>query len=216
MKQTECTTILVGKNATIDGSTMIARSEDGGRTIIPERFEVVMPKDQPKHYESVISHQKIDDADLLSNPLRYTSAPDASGKNGIWAAAGINSDNIAMTATETITTNSRIQGIDPLLEEGGLGEEDFVTLTLPYIHSAYEGVERVGYLLEKYGTYEMNGMAFSDKDEILYLETIGGHHWAARRIPDDAYVIAPNRLNIDEFHFDDDDFASSKDLKNLI
>lgn len=45
MKQTECTTILVGKNATIDGSTMIARSEDGGRTIIPERFEVVMPKD---------------------------------------------------------------------------------------------------------------------------------------------------------------------------
>lgn len=68
------------KNATIDGSTMIARSEDGGRTIIPERFEVVMPKDQPKHYESVISHQKIDDADLLSNPLRYTSAPDASGK----------------------------------------------------------------------------------------------------------------------------------------
>ena len=44
MKQTECTTILVGKDATIDGSTMIARSEDGGRTIIPERFDVVMPK----------------------------------------------------------------------------------------------------------------------------------------------------------------------------
>ena len=216
MKPTECTTILVGKDATIDGSTMIARSEDGGRTIIPERFDVVMPADQPKHYESVISHQKIDDEDLLPNPLRYTSAPDASGENGIWAAAGINSDNIAMTATETITTNSRIQGIDPLLEKGGLGEEDFVTLTLPYIHSAYEGVERVGYLLEKYGTYEMNGMAFSDKNEIWYLETIGGHHWAARRIPDDAYVIAPNRLNIDEFYFDNDDFASSEDLKDLI
>ena len=67
-----------------------------------------------------------------------------------------------------------------------------------------------------YGTYEMNGMAFSDKNEIWYLETIGGHHWAARRIPDNAYVIAPNRLNIDEFYFDDDDFASSKDLKDLI
>ncbi|MGQ5709730.1 C69 family dipeptidase [Lactobacillus sp. PSON] len=217
MKQfSQCTTILVGKKATIDGSTMIARSEDGGRTIIPEKFELITPDKQPKHYETVISHQKIDDEDLLPNPMRYTSAPDASGENGIWAAAGINSDNVAMTATETITTNSRIQGVDPLVTKGGLGEEDFVTLTLPYIHSAIEGVKRVGYLLEKYGTYEMNGMAFSDKDTIWYLETIGGHHWIARRIPDDAYVIAPNRLNIDEFKFDDPDFMASSDLKDLI
>ena len=124
-----------------------------------------------------------------------------------------------MTATETITTNSRIQGVDPLLDpsEGGLGEEDFVTLTLPYLHSAFDGVKRVGYLVEKYGTYEMNGMAFSYKDNIWYLETIGGHHWIARRIPDDAYVIAPNRLNIDTFDFNDyDNFACSADLKDLI
>ncbi|MCT7831617.1 MAG: C69 family dipeptidase, partial [Lactobacillus crispatus] len=53
MKQTECTTILVGKKATIDGSTMIARSEDGGRVIIPEGFKAVNPADQPKHYTSV-------------------------------------------------------------------------------------------------------------------------------------------------------------------
>ena len=219
MKQTECTTILVGKKATIDGSTMIARSEDGGRVIIPEGFKAVNPEDQPKHYTSVISKQKIDDEDLAATPLRYTSAPDVSGKNGIWGAAGINAENIAMTATETITTNSRIQGVDPLLDpsEGGLGEEDFVTLTLPYLHSAFDGVKRVGYLVEKYGTYEMNGMAFSDKDNIWYLETIGGHHWIARRIPDDAYVIAPNRLNIDEFDFDDTvNFAASSDLNNLI
>ncbi|XOW22198.1 C69 family dipeptidase [Lactococcus cremoris] len=65
------------------------------------------------------------------------------------------------------------------------------------MQSAREGVERVGQLLEKYGTYESNGMAFSDKDEIWWLETLGGHQWAAIRIPDDAYVIAPNRLNID-------------------
>jgi dipeptidase len=216
MKKAECTTILVGKNASIDGSTMIARSEDGGRTIIPEGFEVITPEKQPKHYESVISHQKIADADLLDNPLRYTSAPDVSGESGIWAAAGINSANVAMTATETITTNSRIQGIDPLLREGGLGEEDFVTLTLPYIHKAIDGVKRVGYLLEKYGTYEMNGMAFADHDEIWYLETIGGHHWIARRIPDDAYVVAPNRLNIDEFHFGQAGFMADAQLEELI
>lgn len=216
-KPAECTTILVGKDATIDGSTMIARSEDGGSTIIPEAFIAVNPEEQPKHYKAVISGQEIDDEDLLPNPLRCTSAPDASGKNGIWAAAGINDATVAMTATETITTNSRIQGIDPLVEEGGLGEEDFVTLTLPYIHSAREGVKRLGYLVEKYGTYEMNGSAFADHDEVWYIETIGGHHWAARRIPDDAYVAAPNRLNIDFFDFNDEEnFMCSSDLLDII
>lgn len=67
-EQTECTTILVGKKATIDGSTMIARSEDGGRTIIPESFKVVNPEQQPKHYQSVISKQVIDDEDLALTP----------------------------------------------------------------------------------------------------------------------------------------------------
>lgn len=220
MRETaECTTILVGKKASIDGSTMIARSEDGGSTIIPERFEIVEPEQQPKHYQSVISKQKIDDADLTSEkPLRYTSVPEALGTMGVWAAAGINADNVAMTATETITTNSRLQGVDPCLDsaEGGIGEEDFVTLTLPYLHSAKDGVKRLGYLVNKYGTYEKNGIAFADKDEVWYFETIGGHHWIARRIPDDAYVVAPNRLNIDEFKFDDPDFACSADLKDLI
>ena len=216
-KPAECTTILVGKDATIDGSTMIARSEDGGSTIIPEAFIAVNPEEQPKHYKAVISGQEIDDEDLLPNPMRYTSAPDASGKHGIWAAAGINDATVAMTATETITTNSRIQGIDPLVEEGGLGEEDFVTLTLPYIHSAREGVKRLGYLVEKYGTYEMNGSAFADHDEVWYIEPIGGHHWAARRIPDDAYVAAPNRLNIDFFDFNDEEnFMCSSDLLDII
>ncbi len=82
---------------------------------------------------------------------------------------------------------------------GGLSEEDFVTVVLPYIHSAREGVQRLGALLEQYGTYEMIGIAFSDADEIWWLETIGGHHWIAKRGPDDAYVTMPNQLGIDYF-----------------
>ena len=45
--------------------------------------------------------------------------------------------------------------------KGGIGEEDIVCLVLPYIRSAREGVKRLGSLLEQYGTYEMNGIAFS-------------------------------------------------------
>ena len=49
----------------------------------------------------------------------------------------------------------------------------------------------------------MNGIAFSDHDEIWWLETIGGHHWIARRVPDDAYVVMPNQLGIDTFDLKD-------------
>ena len=37
-KQGSCTTILVGKKASIDGSTLIARNDDGHEALDPQRF----------------------------------------------------------------------------------------------------------------------------------------------------------------------------------
>lgn len=212
MRKMACTTILVGKKASYDGSTMIARNDDSGSGhFTAKKFTVVTPKEQPKTYVSVLSHVKVE---LPEQAMRYTSMPNAEKGEGIWAASGVNEANVAMTATETITTNPRVQGADPLVvyqpakdgqEEvpGGIGEEDIVCLVLPYIKSAREGVARLGHLLETYGTYENNGIAFQDADEIWWLETIGGHHWMARRVPDDVYVVMPNQLGIDRFDFSD-------------
>ena len=77
-----------------------------------------------------------------------------------------------------------------------------LTLVLPYIKTAREGVLRLGELLETYGTYESNGIAFADTEEIWWLKTIGGHNWIARRVPDDAYVTNPNQLGIDHYEFE--------------
>ena len=225
-----CTTILVGKKASCDGSTMIARNDDSGAGhFTPKKFVVVRPEDQPKVYQSVISHVKVE---LPENPMRYTAVPNAVEGEGIWAASGVNEAGVGMTATETITSNPRVLGADPLVvcqpaEEGkeeapgGIGEEDIVCLVLPYIRSAREGVKRLGSLLEQYGTYEMNGIAFQDPDEIWWLETIGGHHWMARRVPDEAYVVMPNQLGIDSFDLEDAFGAQkthmcSADLKEFI
>ena len=205
-----CTTILVGKNASHDHSTMISRTDDG--FFDEKKLIVVEPKDQPKKYKSKISHVEIE---LPEKPLRYTSCPSVDPKNGIWAATGINAANVGMTATETITTNPRVLAADPLVEykkakkrgekdvPGGIGEEDIVVLVLPYIHSAREGVERLGALLEKYGTYESNGIAFNDENEVWWLETIGGHHWMAKKVPDDVVVLAPNQFGMDSFDLKD-------------
>jgi dipeptidase len=184
-----CTTVLVGAKASHDGSTMIARTDDGHFDV--KKIIVVEPEKQPRNYESKISHLRIP---LPENPMRYTACPSVDRKDGIWAATGINAANVGMTATETITSNARVLGADPLVKEG-IGEEDLVTIVLPYIHSAREGVVRLGHLLEKYGTYEMNGVGFQDVSEIWWMETIGGHHWIAKRVPDDEYVVMPNHIH---------------------
>ena len=203
-----CTTLLVGKNASYDGSTMIARNDDSGSGhFTAKKFVVVQPEEHPAVYRSVLSHVEIP---LPGDPMRMTAMPNAVEGKGIWAAAGVNAANVGMTATETITSNPRVLGADPLVVyqpargeqpevPGGIGEEDIVYLVLPYIHTAREGVERLGKLLETYGTYEMNGIAFQDVNEIWWLETIGGHHWMARKVPDEAYVVMPNQLGIDKF-----------------
>lgn len=209
-----CTTILVGKRVSYDGSTLVARTEDSQNgDFTPKKMVYITSQMQPKHYKSVLSSFEID---LPENPMAYSSVPDALGKDGIWGEAGVNEENIGMSATETITTNSRVLGADPLVESG-IGEEDMLTLVLPYIHSAREGVLRLGQILSQFGTYESNGVAFSDADEIWWLETIGGHHWIARRVPDDAYVTNPNQLGIDYFEFNNpDDYLCSDDLRKFI
>ena len=189
-----CTTILVGKNATYDGSTMMARTEDAGSGFFAEKKHVIVkPEDQPKHYKSVFSKFELD---LPDNPFQYTSMPMVrSDKYCLWAEAGINTKNVALSSAETITSNARVLGADPLIPNS-VGEEDMVTIILPYINNAREGVERLGNLLEKYGTNEMNGIGFQDENEIWWMETIGGHHFIAKRVPDDEYVVGPNQLGI--------------------
>ena len=205
-----CTTVLVGKKASNDRSTMIARTDDGH--FDEKKLIVVNPADQPKVYESKISHVKIE---LPDDPMRYTASPSIDDKEGIWAATGINAANVGMTATETITSNPRVLAADPLVryqkakEEGeedipgGIGEEDIVVLVLPYIRTAREGVLRLGKLLEQYGTYESNGIAFNDVNEVWWMETIGGHHWMARKVPDDVVVLMPNQFGMDSFDMED-------------
>ena len=65
-----CTTILVGRKASNDGSTMISRTDDGHFDV--KKMVVVTPEKQPRKYKSVLSHVEID---LPDDPMRYTSCP---------------------------------------------------------------------------------------------------------------------------------------------
>ncbi|MBQ2175873.1 MAG: C69 family dipeptidase [Alphaproteobacteria bacterium] len=216
--KSSCTTLLVGKKASYDGSTLMGRTEDTPAGVFNEKqYIVVKPENQPKKYKSVLTGCEVD---LPDNPLQYTAIPNADKKAGVWGEAGINCLNVGMSETETITSNALILGADPLVDKG-IGEEDYLTIVLPYIKTAREGVLRLGELLEKYGTCEMNGVGFQDENEVWWLETIGGHHYIAKRVPDDCYVVNPNQQGIDVFDFVDafgkqENHICSKDFIDFI
>ena len=78
-----CTTILVGKAASYDGSTMIARNDDSGSGhFTAKKFTVIHPEELPKTYRSVLSHAEIP---LPEGALRFTAMPNAVEGKGIWA-----------------------------------------------------------------------------------------------------------------------------------
>lgn len=198
----------------MDGSTIVARNEDGYGPINPIKFVAHPATDQMgATFTSVTTGVTVS---LPDHAYRYTGTPQADQSDGQYEEAGINEFNVGMSATETTATNARVLGYDPLVDDG-VNEEAMVTLVLPYVKTAKEGAARLGALLEKYGTGECNSIAFNDKNDIWYLETAGGHHWAAMRLPDDCYAIAPNQTVMQEIDLDDAaNFMGASDLREFV
>ena len=93
-----CTTILVGKKASYDGSTIIARNDDSSAgKYKPKRFVIVQHEDQPGTYTSVLSRCTVE---LPDNPMRYSAVPNAVGDRGLWAGCGVNEKNVGMTPSQ--------------------------------------------------------------------------------------------------------------------
>ena len=197
-----CTTILVGKKASVDGSTMIARNDDTFRPITPQKF-IIRPAAKNESGRKIKSWLNKFKLDLPENAQAVPAVPNVDYKNrGYYDESGINQENVAMSCTESTYGNERALAYDPLVKDG-LDEDCMQSVVLPYIHSARNGVEYLGKLIAKYGSPAGNSVLFGDKDEIWYMEIVTGHHWVAQRIPDDAYAIAANRVSIEQVDFAD-------------
>lgn len=172
---------------------------------------------EPKPYDPSIAD------DIANCGLEAYLADDSADVNSSESA---DNSTVAETSAGNVAAGSSTTSAGARREvPGGIGEEDFITLVLPYVNTAREGVIRLGSLLERYGTYESNGVSISDADEVWYVETIGGHHWIARRVPDDCYAAIPNQLGLDHFDLDEAldeslgskrDYLCSADLREFI
>lgn len=204
----ECTSLIVGRKQMADGSLLFARSEDWN-TMVSKNFELYEDnKFGPARFEAMDSPFK---CDLPREFLGY-SALAPFHLPGHWGSAGFNTAGVGMSATESIFSSAKALAADPLVPEG-LAENSVFNIVLPYIHTAREGVERLGMLIEKHGIAEGFGIGFVDKDEIWYLETASGHRWLACRQPEDKYFVTGNQSRFR--HYDPKDtknFLASKDL----
>ncbi|MBA1394156.1 C69 family dipeptidase, partial [Lactobacillus sp. XV13L] len=198
----------------IDGSIIIGRNEDAGPSV-PKHF-VVYPHEefvQAPVFKSKLNNFRME---LPRVRYKYTATPEWTDEKGVFAEDGFNEFGVAMSATESCYTNSLALGADPLVPDG-IGEEAMITCVLPYIKTARQGIAYLGSLVEKYGTYESNGILFADQKEAWNMEIVCGHQWVAQRIPDDCYAVVANQVAIQEVDFEDNyNFMYKDDLKEFV
>ena len=204
----ECTTIIIGQEQTADGSMIVARSEDWD-AMEAKNYEIFEGTDNgPREFVAKDSPFR---CELPEKALGY-SALSPYNLHGHWGSAGFNTAGVGMSATESIFSNDEILKHDPLVENG-VAENSVFNITLPYVHTAREGVERLGMLIEKYGIAEGFGIGFVDSKEIWYLETACGHRWLACRMPKDQYFVTGNQSRFRTYDPNDkENYLASADL----
>jgi len=204
----ECTTIIIGQEQTADGSMIVARSEDWD-AMEAKNYQIFEDTDNgPREFVAKDSPFR---CELPEKALGY-SALSPYNLHGHWGSAGFNTAGVGMSATESIFSSDEILKHDPLVENG-VAENSVFNITLPYVHTAREGVERLGMLIEKYGIAEGFGIGFVDSKEIWYLETACGHRWLACRMPKDQYFVTGNQSRFRTYDPNDkENYLASADL----
>jgi dipeptidase len=199
-----CTTILVGKDATADGSNIIARNEDTSGASDAQNIARHAARKEAAVFQA---NDNAFTWPLAPDALGYTAFPkwqSEDKKDLSFEEAGANDYGVAISATETIFNSKAVLAVDPYVENTGLTEDSITSVILPYATSAREGIRLLGRIIETTGVSgEGFGVALSDRNEIWYLETASGHHWLAQRIPADSYFVSANQGRFQEVDFND-------------
>jgi dipeptidase len=198
----ECFTVLVGKNASADGSVMVAHNED-------DRGEIVvnLRKIRARDYGGAL---KVD----LGKGAFYDSDGKTAGFLWIEATTQEFADSFINDNGVLITSDScpsRVAADDAT--DGGIGWM-LRRLMAEKAVSARDAVRIAGELIEKFG-YRASGRTYSiaDKNEAWMLAVLRGRHWYAQRVPDDEVAVIPNYFTIRGIRPDDpDSFMGSRDI----
>lgn len=199
-----CTQIYVGSKYTETGDTFVGRSED-----YAARYSKFFGIQEPMVNPTYISDESGFNWTYEGTSFRYTYVRDSQTQwNEIrpYSEAGTNEKGVSVSATESTSMNSKIKSVDPLSLEG-IGEFNIPDVVLGTSSTAREGVQRLGSLIDDYGSSECNQIIIADNSETWIFMQLSGHQWMAIVMPDDVVSVNPNMSGL-QFEVDLDDAST--------
>ncbi len=197
-----CFTVVVGKDASADGSTIVAHNEDDSGKQIVNLYKtptITHPINE------VISFNKKGEISQVSktNGFLWIELP------GMKVADSFINDHGVV-----VTSNGC-----PSREENPDTTDSSILYWLRRLvaeraKTSKEAVKIAGSLIDKYG-YISSGRTytFADRNEVWIFSAVFGKHWIAQRVPDDQVVVIPNYYRIGEIDLEDTtNFLGSPDI----
>ncbi|MHB0960153.1 MAG: dipeptidase [Pirellulaceae bacterium] len=204
-----CTSIMVGKKASVDGSVMTSHTCDSHRT--SSQVVVVPPAQYAAGAERALVKRCDDDAGPMERYGRVPTGtiPQVATTFGYLAPA-----YAAMNDQQLAIGESTFGGREELKSDKGLIDCEMLTrLILERARTAREAIQISGQLLETYGWCDVGeALTIADPHEVWVLEIVGpgkdqvGAVWAAQRVPDEHVCVVANAARIGELDLANADF----------
>ncbi len=191
-----CTTVLIGKSLTADGSVIHAHNEDMGNQAVG-RLWAVAPASHRQGETLQVSYVELPQAE---NTHGYWASGNAQGAAGLGTSekirpydsvlVGLNRQGVSMSCNWAYSREANREGT-------GIRRYAIRQLLLDRASSARHGVEIIGGLIEEYGQADWGGLIYhlADPQEAWVVETTT-RNWVARRIRDDEIRVTANRFRI--------------------
>ncbi|MFA4839369.1 MAG: C69 family dipeptidase [Candidatus Neomarinimicrobiota bacterium] len=204
-----CTSITVGKKASVDGSVMTSHTCDSHRT--RSSIDIVPPQKFKKGSTTMIVKRV--DYDSLAMPS-YTYIPQGEIPQIESTFGFINTAYPCMNDRQLAIGESTFGGRESLRSEKCLIDcQQLVRLMIERSTTARDAIRLTGELTKKYG-YNDEGecLTIADTKEVWHLEIVGpgkgnvGSIWVARRVPDGHVSINANASRIRQIDLNDRDY----------
>jgi dipeptidase len=194
-----CYTIIVGKDASADGSVLLAHNEDD-----PGELLIDIHKTERGFIDTLNEINKSHFIKNIDETFRclWIEIPGQQYADGF-----LNEFGVAICSDGSQSKESNKTGEVGYYLRKTLAER---------AKSAREAVNLAGKIIKQYG-YSYSGRTYciADPDEAWILEVVKGKHWIARRLPDDEIAVIPNYYVIQEVDLSDTvNYLGSPDLIN--